>query len=173
MPDSVEAGLDGSNLDPDTDLAVGCFFPDFDAGSTVTDRLEADTDGGGDSDGLEDINRNGRLDPGEKNPLYPGDDPCAWSPAPEVLDVRAERLGADLRLTWNDLLSADPCVEYRVLGATGALPFGAPNFVDVATGLVVTEFTHAAAANDGSIRFYLLRGGNPFAGDGALGHFGD
>jgi len=43
-------------------------------GSTQTDPTVADTDGGTVPDGLEDVNRNGRVDPGERDPNDPLDD---------------------------------------------------------------------------------------------------
>ncbi|WNG55016.1 OmpA family protein [Archangium gephyra] len=41
---------------------------------TTTDPLDADTDNGSVADGIEDSNRNGRVDPGERDPLNPADD---------------------------------------------------------------------------------------------------
>ncbi len=56
------------------------FIADADP-TTHTNPTEADTDQGGKSDGLEDQNHNGRLDPGETDPLDRSDDvpidPCA------------------------------------------------------------------------------------------------
>lgn len=64
-PEPVEA--DGTNL------ANGVFRADADP-STNTDPTSADTDGGTVSDGVEDVNRNGAVDPGERNPTNPTDD---------------------------------------------------------------------------------------------------
>ena len=73
-PDSDDDGLfDGTEmgkdcLDPDTDNSKGHCVPDADHGATVTNPLDRDTDHGGASDGSEDWNLNGRVDPGETDP---------------------------------------------------------------------------------------------------------
>ena len=78
-PDSDNDGLfDGTErglvvADPDTDLGAGVFVPDADP-QTRTDPLNPDTDGGGQVDGAEDINRDGRVDTGELDPNNPNDD---------------------------------------------------------------------------------------------------
>jgi outer membrane protein OmpA-like peptidoglycan-associated protein len=78
-PDSDDDGLrDGTELGvtephPDTDTDAGNFVPDEDPAST-TDPQDRDTDRGGVFDGVEDTNRNGRIDPGERNPNDPVDD---------------------------------------------------------------------------------------------------
>ncbi|MCW5812281.1 MAG: cadherin-like domain-containing protein [Labilithrix sp.] len=64
--DGTEMGLGCSN--PATDLSKRRCVPDADP-STTTDPLNKDTDGGGKSDGSEDANLNGRVDPGETNPI--------------------------------------------------------------------------------------------------------
>ncbi len=56
-----------------TSLAAGRFVADTDP-RTRTDRTLADSDGGGTPDGDEDLNHNGRVDPGETDPLDPSDD---------------------------------------------------------------------------------------------------
>jgi hypothetical protein len=63
IQDGTESGLTVG--DADTDLTV--FVPDLDSTTTTNPRL-ADTDGDGISDGDEDIDRNGRIDPGESDP---------------------------------------------------------------------------------------------------------
>ncbi len=68
--DGTEQGTACSH--PDTDLAV-C-IADADEGASSTNPRSADTDGGGRSDGSEDANLNGRLDPGETDPLDEADD---------------------------------------------------------------------------------------------------
>ncbi|MBI4953951.1 MAG: DUF11 domain-containing protein [Myxococcales bacterium] len=70
--DGTEAGLDCSN--PDTDAAEGNCTPDADQGATTTEVLISDTDDGGASDGSEDCNLDGAVDPGETDPNNPGDD---------------------------------------------------------------------------------------------------
>jgi hypothetical protein len=71
LPDGLEAGL--SAADPDTDLGAACFRADVDPGST-TDPTNPDSDGAGVADGAEDLNANGRLDPGETDATEPSDD---------------------------------------------------------------------------------------------------
>ncbi len=82
-PDSDNDGiLDGTELGvttagAGTDVSKGFFVPDADQGTTKTDPLKKDTDNGGVADGAEDINQNGKVDPGEKNPLDAADDASA------------------------------------------------------------------------------------------------
>jgi uncharacterized repeat protein (TIGR01451 family) len=66
LSDGTELGLDCSLAA--TDVTRGACIPDADHGATVTNPLVKDTDGGGVSDGSEDTNRNGALDPGETDP---------------------------------------------------------------------------------------------------------
>ena len=70
--DGTEMGLDCSN--PATDPKKKSCIPDADMGNTTTDPLNADTDNGGVPDGSEDVNRNGRIDSGERDPNDPADD---------------------------------------------------------------------------------------------------
>jgi outer membrane protein OmpA-like peptidoglycan-associated protein len=78
-PDSDGDGLfDGTELGRTqgvrgTSLAADRFVADDDP-RTRTDPKVADTDKGGASDGQEDTNRNGRVDPGETDPLDAADD---------------------------------------------------------------------------------------------------
>jgi len=74
--DGTERGLTEPEGD-DTDEAV--FVPDADP-TTTTDPLNRDTDGGGESDGAEDSNRNGRIDEGETDPNDPTDDDTGVEP---------------------------------------------------------------------------------------------
>ena len=60
IPDGVEAGI----TQPTQDTASSGFTPDADP-QTVTDPLLMDSDSDGINDGDEDLNQNGRLDPGE------------------------------------------------------------------------------------------------------------
>jgi len=64
--DGTEMGLGCSN--PDTDVSRHVCIADGDAGATKTSPLLADTDHGGASDGSEDFNLNGVVDPGETDP---------------------------------------------------------------------------------------------------------
>ncbi|MGE6761436.1 Ig-like domain-containing protein [Corallococcus interemptor] len=70
LTDGVELGLtkpQGTGTDP------AVFVADADP-ATTTDPLKADTDNGGVWDGIEDRNHNGKVDPGETNPLNAADD---------------------------------------------------------------------------------------------------
>lgn len=64
--DGTELGLDCSNKA--TNGKVGHCKADADQGKTKTDPLNRDTDGGGASDGSEDFNLDGAIDPGETDP---------------------------------------------------------------------------------------------------------
>ncbi len=70
--DGTELGLDCVHAD--TDTAQNHCVVDGDGGSTTTNPLLADTDGGDVSDGDEDLNHNGVIDAGETNPNDPQDD---------------------------------------------------------------------------------------------------
>jgi hypothetical protein len=70
--DGTENGNDCD--DPDTDPAADNCIPDGDSGATTTNHLDPDSDGGGKSDGEEDENHNGVIDPGEGDPTNPDDD---------------------------------------------------------------------------------------------------
>jgi hypothetical protein len=65
IQDGTELGYTLIHIDEDTDTNI--FQPDLDP-STKTNPLKADTDGDGKTDGQEDINHNGRVDPGETDP---------------------------------------------------------------------------------------------------------
>ena len=69
LQDGTEVGLDTAHADTDDTV----FIPDADT-STTTDPLLADTDGGGLDDGAEDVNQDGAVDVGEKDPNDPSDD---------------------------------------------------------------------------------------------------
>ena len=75
LQDGTELGLTAALAGTGTDLAV--FLPDLDP-ATATDPLAADTDGDGVADGSEDINANGRVDPGETDPLM-ADNPLLFA----------------------------------------------------------------------------------------------
>jgi uncharacterized repeat protein (TIGR01451 family)/MYXO-CTERM domain-containing protein len=64
LPDGLEAGKDCGNAA----TKPGHCTPDADP-STTTSPVDRDTDNGGASDGSEDVNRNGKLDMGERNPI--------------------------------------------------------------------------------------------------------
>jgi hypothetical protein len=62
--DGTELGRTASTLDPQTNLAARAFIADADP-STKTNPNSADSDGDGRRDGAEDVNHDGKLDPGE------------------------------------------------------------------------------------------------------------
>jgi cysteine-rich repeat protein len=73
--DLIQDGTERGRATPegtDTDPAV--FQRDNDIGSPDTDPLNPDTDGGGIPDGEEDLDHDGRVDPGETDPTDPIDD---------------------------------------------------------------------------------------------------
>ena len=72
LPDGLETGRNCKN--PAT-ASTGPCIPDSNS-STLTFSLISDSDGGGVSDGKEDLNKNGKLDPGETDPNNPNDDIC-------------------------------------------------------------------------------------------------
>ena len=70
--DGTELGLECNNAD--TDKSQGHCVADADLGATRTNPLLADTDLGGRSDGIEDLNLNGKVDSGETDPNNKADD---------------------------------------------------------------------------------------------------
>ncbi|WP_437590152.1 hypothetical protein [Sorangium sp. So ce1000] len=70
--DGTEAGRDCA--DADTDAAAESCTPDADAGATTTSVVNPDTDRGGQSDGDEDLNHDGKVDEGETDPNDAEDD---------------------------------------------------------------------------------------------------
>ncbi|TNF23494.1 MAG: tandem-95 repeat protein [Deltaproteobacteria bacterium] len=69
--DGTESGLAAPEREDATDMTV--FVPDSDP-TTTTDPTDADTDDGGVIDGEEDVNGNGAVDEGERDPLVAEDD---------------------------------------------------------------------------------------------------
>jgi len=84
LQDGTEMGLT-EPLGEGTDMDF--FIPDADGGATTTDPLNRDTDDGGALDGKEDANKNGRVDPGERDPSLGHDD---WT-LPEFENPDRER----------------------------------------------------------------------------------
>ncbi len=70
--DGTEAGKTLSTVGPDTNLAKRAFVADADP-TTQTNPQKADTDGDGQRDGAEDVNHNGRVDAGERDPFLAGE----------------------------------------------------------------------------------------------------
>ena len=66
LPDGLEQGLGCNHMA--TDKAKGACRPDADGGATKTNPVKRDTDDGGATDGSEDWNLNGAIDPGETDP---------------------------------------------------------------------------------------------------------
>jgi hypothetical protein len=97
-PDSDADGIfDGTELgviapNAATDLAAAHFIPDADT-ATKTKMLNPDTDGGGVLDGNEDINHNGRIDNGERNPNDASDDQGALDSDGDSIADDAEGTG--------------------------------------------------------------------------------
>lgn len=119
--DGTEVGVTAPHAH--TDLEV--FRPDLDP-DTVTDPLGRDTDGGGLGDGSEDANSNGRVDPGETDPLDASDDSAGACVAPD--DCDGDGLTDALELEIGTLL-LDPDTDGDSLsdglehhGATGTSP---------------------------------------------------
>jgi hypothetical protein len=73
IADGTEVGLTDGDAHADTDRTAGSFVPDADP-ETTTDPTDPDTDDGGVPDGQEDINGNGAIDEGERDPNDPADD---------------------------------------------------------------------------------------------------
>lgn len=170
LPDGLEMGVTSPSAD--TDTSRGRFTPDADP-STTTDPLRRDTDGGGAPDGAEDRDANGAAGAGETDPRVASDDPvCAASAPPEVENLRVDRSGADLGLSWDGLEQNDPCVLYRVYVAREAgVPDSFSDF-DYAGTATRPSWTHAGAADDGSGYYYLVTATSPIHGEGPLGHYG-
>nr|AYM52589.1 cell surface protein [Aetherobacter sp.] len=70
--DGTEVGK--NCLDPATNQSAGRCRPDANHGVTKTSAVMRDTDGGGASDGSEDVNLDGLVDPGETDPTKKSDD---------------------------------------------------------------------------------------------------
>ncbi|MEZ4297208.1 MAG: MYXO-CTERM sorting domain-containing protein [Polyangiaceae bacterium] len=92
--DGTEMGFDCSN--PATDVSAGNCIPDADP-STTTSPVNPDTDGGGATDGAEDTNKNGAVDPGERDPTAGNgaDDLNGDSDGDGLTDVVEMMIGTD------------------------------------------------------------------------------
>jgi uncharacterized repeat protein (TIGR01451 family) len=126
-PDSDNDGLlDGTELGvtqphPDTDVGAGHFIADDDP-ATRTDPLDPDTDDGGVPDGAEDTDRDGRRDPGERDPLDPADD--------VVVPVDSD--GDGLPDAVEDLIGTDP--QDADSDDDGIVDGAEPNYTDDTDG---------------------------------------
>ena len=72
IQDGTELGLTLADIGPDTNIDV--FQPDLDP-TTTSNPLDSDTDDDAFNDGREDQNHNGRIDPGESDPIDPASQP--------------------------------------------------------------------------------------------------
>ncbi|MEM7246174.1 MAG: hypothetical protein AAF533_12575 [Acidobacteriota bacterium] len=137
--DPTLADTDGDGLQDGTELGVVLGIPDPDGGgplngtrsdrfrpdrdpTTTTSPTDADSDSGGLLDGLEDINRNGRVDPGEGNPHLVGDD-AADTDGDGLPDVVEISLGTDPVLTDTD---GDGIVDAKELLPNSGFPLTDP-----------------------------------------------
>ncbi len=109
IPDGVERGVIASVDAGVSDEARIPYqgtdgTPAFDLDpTTTTDPERADTDRDGLEDGVEDANRNGRVDPGESDPTDPADPPDAPGP-----DPTGPGDGSTPNVEDEDLLPSDP-----------------------------------------------------------------
>ena len=139
LKDGLEAGLVAGDIG--TDLGAGNFSPDQDP-LTMTRFVLPDTDGGGALDGDEDADRNGRIDPGERNPNFRGDDDRTG-----VLEFTDTLNGASrttsitpgetifLRIDDDFDQNTDPnMAELQVVMCTSSSPFDFENVVMTAIG---------------------------------------
>jgi outer membrane protein OmpA-like peptidoglycan-associated protein len=103
LSDGLELGISRGETHNDTNLSLSLFTPDLDP-STTTDPFNADSDGGGISDGEEDRNQNGRVDRLETDPLLGRDDqpdqdgdliPNGFDNCPELANSDQEDLDGD------------------------------------------------------------------------------
>ncbi|RUO91248.1 VWA domain-containing protein [Corallococcus sp. AB018] len=92
--------------------------------TTKTDANKPDTDGDGIPDGAEDSNQNGKVDPGELNPLDPADG-AATTPAGKACSVQnlrtvtfKEDSGADLRLALPNTFKDANLLNLKANGQT-------------------------------------------------------
>lgn len=91
--DGTEAGVGYGDVPDDTDLGV--FVADEDP-STTTDPTASDSDGGGLDDGDEDLDLDGEIDVGEKDPSDPSDDTTPFdSDGDGYSDEEEEDAGTD------------------------------------------------------------------------------
>lgn len=107
--DGTEQGFDCSS--PGTDLTKHHCRADADDGATRTNPVVADTDHGGVSDGDEDTNLNGRVDPGETDPT-PGHGNDDYPPDHHDVIGRTCNIDADCGTERSGLIcKVDKCVS--------------------------------------------------------------
>lgn len=157
LPDGLEAGA----WEPAAGTAPGspCFVPDT-WPATVTDPDMADTDGGGMPDGAEDRDGDGRMDPGEHDPLVASDDiTCPSLPPDEIAGLRVTRSGAAALLTWT--ATPDPCATHVVFASDSL-----PAFVELASRVVAPSFEDPAPAGPARLRAWIVRAESWLSGIG-------
>ncbi|MEM7246798.1 MAG: hypothetical protein AAF533_15710 [Acidobacteriota bacterium] len=108
LGDGLERGRTTAIADPDgigpaqgTDTSSPWSRPDADP-TTRTDPLAADSDVAGTPDGIEDADRNGRVDPGEGDPIDGGDDAADDGDGDGLPDTMEAALGTDPALADTD-----------------------------------------------------------------------
>jgi fimbrial isopeptide formation D2 family protein/uncharacterized repeat protein (TIGR01451 family) len=134
--DGTEVGLGCAN--PATDTAKGHCIADADLGATKTFPLNRDSDNGGVSDGVEDANRNGRIDMGETDPRLQSDDTSAANTDNDG-DGLSNAAELALGTNPNDADSDDD----------GALDGSEPNYADDTDGDGVINALDPDSDNDG------------------------
>jgi large repetitive protein len=132
--DGTEAGVTAASAG--TNVAAGHFVADADP-STTTNPYNRDTDGGGVRDGAEDVNHNGRIDAGERDPNDPADDSTA--PTDTDGDGLSDAEEAELGTNPNDADSDDD----------GVIDGAEPNFADDTDGDGVINALDPDSDNDG------------------------
>lgn len=114
--DPYNPDTDGDGIDDKTEIRAYTFLSDdfFDSedlrkpdadGDSLRAELDWDSDNGGTPDGSEDLNKNGKVDPGETDPLDPSDDPF---PAIPMFEYYPEKPRAGDLVIFNASLSYDP-----------------------------------------------------------------
>lgn len=167
--DGIQDGTENGLVQPSMGTDLSVFVPDNDP-STRTNPLDVDSDGGGLHDGMEDLDRNGLLDPLETDPLDHADDrfllemdpPITLTPGDfatfEVFGARAFAGAAILySLTGSGPTQTDfgltmdlsvPIVPYIAIYASGlgyashtfVVPLGAPSGLSVYFQAIEFEF---------------------------------
>jgi outer membrane protein OmpA-like peptidoglycan-associated protein len=125
--DGTESGLLSTSLHADTDLSANCFLADADTIALPTNPYDWDTDQGTLADGLEDWNKNGKVDePWETDPTDISDD----------LDTDGDTIADVLELQGDDADVND--VDSDGDGISDATEWlwdedvdGIPNFLDL------------------------------------------
>ena len=127
--DGLVDGLELGITDPGPDTIVGCFVADADP-SVGSDPRDADSDGGGMVDGMEDADHNGRVDPWETDPNDPDDDgDTDGDGIPDVIEGTGDPDGDDTP-SWLDLDADGDGVRDDREGRADPDGDGLPAFLD-------------------------------------------